>query len=82
MPLTLADMEASLLKNEFKQKEDKYFADLINIEPSAQGEVIFGSSVSGVKGFFATVTMQAANTSTSDSNELFAISTNYKESSY
>ena len=30
MPLTLADMEVSLLKNEFKQKEDKYFADLIN----------------------------------------------------
>ena len=82
MPLTLADMETSLLKNEFKRKEDKYFANLVNTSAFTQGEIIFGKSISGVKGFFATVTMQAANTSTSDSNELFAISTNYKESSY
>ena len=82
MPLTLADMEVSLLKNEFKQKEDKYFADLINTSAFTQGEVIYGKSVSGVKGFFATVSLQATNTATSGTNELFAISTNYKESSY
>ena len=82
MPLTLADMETSLLKNEFKQKEDKYFADLVNTSAFTQGEVIFGQSISGVKGFFATVLLEATNTATSGTNELFAISTNYKESSY
>ena len=82
MPLTLADMETSLLKNEFKQKEDKYFADLVNTSAFTQGEVVFGQSISGVKGFFATVLLEATNTATSGTNELFAISTNYKESSY
>ena len=82
MPLTLADMETSLLKNEFKQKEDKYFADLVNTSAFTQGEVVFGKSISGVKGFFATVLLEATNTATSGTNELFAISTNYKESSY
>jgi len=82
MPLTLADMETSLLKNEFKQKEDKYFANLVNTSAFTQGEVIFGKSISGVKGFFATVLLEATNTATSGTNELFAISTNYKESSY
>ena len=80
--LTLAEMEDSLLKNEFKSKEDKYFANLINASTFTQGEVIFGKSVSGVKGFYATVTMTADNTTTSGTNELFAIGTNYKESSY
>jgi hypothetical protein len=82
MPLTLADMETGLLKNEFKRKEDKYFADLVNTSAFTQGEVIFGKSISGVKGFFATVLLEATNTATSGTNELFAISTNYKESSY
>ena len=82
MPLTLADMETSLLKNEFKRKEDKYFANLVNTSAFTQGEVIFGKSISGVKGFFATVLLEATNTATSGTNELFAISTNYKESSY
>jgi len=80
--VTLADMENSLFKNEFKRKEDKYFANLINASSFTQGEVIFGDSISGVKGFYATVTMSAANTATSGTNELFAIGTNYKESSY
>ena len=84
---TLADMENSLFKNEFKRKEDKYFANLINTSASTQGEVIFGRSISGIKGFFATAKLTATNTSldTQDSsftNELFAVSTNYNESSY
>ena len=71
MPLTLADMETSLLKNEFKRKEDKYFANLVNTSAFTQGEVIFGKSISGVKGFFATVLLEATNTATSGTNELF-----------
>ncbi|MDB4334690.1 hypothetical protein N9988_00505, partial [bacterium] len=57
MPTTLAEMENNLLKNQFKAKEDKYFANLINTSLFAQGEVVFGKSISGVKGFFATVEM-------------------------
>ena len=82
MPTTLAQLETNYLKNEFKKKEDKYFANLINTTAFTQGEVIYGGNVSGVKGYFATVKMSAKNSATSGSNELFAISTNYKESSY
>ncbi len=81
-PMTLAGMEDSLLRNKFKRKEDKYFANLINISPASQGEVIYGQSISGVKGFFATVKMKATNTATSGSNELFSLSSNFSESSY
>ncbi len=82
MPTTLIQLENNYLKNEFKKKEDKYFANLINTTGFTQGEVVYGGSISGVKGYFATVKMKATNTATSGSNELFAISSNYKESSY
>ena len=82
IPLTLLDMEDSLFKNKFKRKEDKYFANLINTSPASQGEVVYGQSISGVKGFFATVKMTATNTATSGSNELFSLSSNFSESSY
>ena len=82
LPTTLAAMESQLLTNEFKAKEDKYFANLINVSPVTSGEVIYGAAISGVKGFFATVKLTATNTATSGTNELFATSTNYIESSY
>jgi hypothetical protein len=82
LPTTLASMESSLFKNEFKRKEDKYFANLINTSAAAGGEVIYGRSISGVKGFFATVKLRATNTTSSGTNELFALSSNYSESSY
>ena len=82
IPLTLASMETAMLKNEFKRKEDKYFANLINTSGFAQGEVVYGKSISGVKGFFATVDMKATNTATSGTNELFSVSLDYNESSY
>ena len=82
MPTTLLDLENQLFKNEFKKKEDKYFADLINTSVFNQGEVVFGSSVSGIKGYTAEALFTATNTATSGTNELFAVSTEYKESSY
>ena len=83
LPTTLANMESSLfLENEFKRKEDKYFANLINTSAATGGEVIYGRSISGVKGFFATVKLRATNTASSGTNELFALSSNYSESSY
>ena len=82
LPTTLAAMESQLLTNEFKAKEDKYFANLINVSAVTSGEVIYGAAISGVKGFFATAKLTATNTATSGTNELFATSVGYVESSY
>mgnify|MGYP003329999280 CR=1 FL=1 len=73
---------AAIVTNHYQEKEDKYFANLINISSPTSGEIVYGKSISGVKGFFATVKMVAKNTEANQTNELFAISTNYKESSY
>ena len=78
---TLADLENQLLQNNFKLKENKYFANLINNSPSKPGEVVWGQDNSGIKGFVATVTMKTEN-SDGGKRELFAVSTNYVESSY
>ena len=75
-------MDAQLLQNIFKPKENKYFANLINSSSAVQGEVVYGGQVSGVKGFFATATFAAQNNADTGKNELFAVSTEYNESSY
>jgi hypothetical protein len=82
MPLTLADLENSLFSNEFKKKEDKYFANLVNTSADSSGEVVYGASISGIKGYTAEVKFTATNTKDNGNNELFAISTEFKESSY
>ena len=47
------------------------------------GAVIYGNSMTGVKGFFNTVTMSLVGTNaTASQKELFAVSTEYVESSY
>jgi hypothetical protein len=53
-----------------------------NSQPKPQ-EILYGSSVSGIKGYLATV--QLSTDSTTDPNgkkELFAVSSNYVESAY
>ena len=77
---TLEQMQNSLLINRFKAKEDKYYADLVNGTPSQNGEVVWGSSSSGVKGFFGEVTM-SINNSGVGKKELFAVSTGFVQSS-
>jgi hypothetical protein len=77
---TLEQMQNSLLINRFKLKEDKYYADLVNGTPSQNGEVVWGSSSSGVKGFFGEVTM-SINNSNVGKKELFAVSTGFAQSS-
>tara|TARA_R110001632_G_scaffold176772_2_gene296514 strand:+ start:6249 stop:7610 length:1362 start_codon:yes stop_codon:yes gene_type:complete len=78
---TLADMQTQLFSNNFKRKENKYFANIVNSSQPEAGQIVFSSSGSGVKGFFATVKMSVDNTLTGK-KELFAVSTNYTESSY
>ena len=77
---TLEQMQNSLLINRFKLKEDKYYADLVNGTPSQNGEIVWGGSSSGVKGFFGEVAM-SINNSGVGKKELFAVSTGFVQSS-
>ncbi len=78
---SLQALENQLLRNNFKVKEGKYFANIINNSVSRAGEVMWGQSSSGIKGFFATIKMSVDN-SLAGKKELFAVSTEYVESSY
>ena len=67
----------------FDRKENKYHANLVNNTSAMQGEVVFGNSMTGIKGYFATVTVSTdATTDPGGFKELFAVSSNYSESSY
>lgn len=66
----------------FVKKEGKYFANLVNNSIATAGEVIFGASMTGVKGYYATVTIETDDTSRSNAVELFAVSSDFVESSY
>jgi hypothetical protein len=63
----------------FYRKEDKYFANIVNNSTVKSGEIVFGKQMTGIKGFFATGIIQ---TNTADAQELFAVSSEYIESSY
>lgn len=67
----------------FDRKENKYFSNLVNQSIASQGEVLWGNSMSGIKGYFATVTVSTDSvTDPGGLKELFAVSSNYAESSY
>jgi len=67
----------------FYRKENKYMSNLINNSSATAGEVIWGSSMTGIKGYFATVTMATdAVTDVGGMKELYAVSSNYVEASY
>tara|TARA_R110002020_G_scaffold54073_1_gene151026 strand:- start:30 stop:1469 length:1440 start_codon:yes stop_codon:yes gene_type:complete len=62
----------------FYRKENKYCANLINNSSPTNGEILFGKQVSGIKGFFAVVTVSTDNiTDQGGYKELFAVSSNY-----
>lgn len=79
---SLIQLEANLFTNNFKQKENKYFANLFNNSAVASGEVIWGQSMSGVKGFYATCTMTLDNNYYPSQGEIYACSSDYVQSSY
>ena len=66
----------------FDKKEGKYMTNLVNASTATEGEVVFGDSMTGVKGYIATVTIKSDTTSRTGPMELFAVSSNYVESSY
>ena len=66
----------------FDRKENKYYANLVNDSSAAQGEVIWGSSISGIKGYFATVIMSTDSvTDVGGSKNLFSVASNFTKSS-
>jgi len=67
----------------FTRKENKYMANIVNNSAIAPGEVRFGNQMSGIKGHFTTVTLSTDTvTDFGGSKELFAVSSEYAESSY
>jgi len=80
LALNNGEMTEQLFTNNFKSKENKFFGNVLNITPYANGgEVQFGQSMSGIKGFFATVTMSTYN-SPNTAPELYVVSSEYKQS--
>jgi len=66
----------------FYLKENKYCANLINNSEVFEGEVLFGASMSGIKGFFATVQLSTDNqTDIGGMKELYAVSSKWVVSS-
>jgi hypothetical protein len=67
----------------FNRKENKYVAAIKNFSGAKENEVLFGNKISGIKGYFVTVTMSTDNsTNLGGPKELFAVSSDYVESSY
>ena len=62
----------------FNRKENKYTANLVNNSLPSQGEIIFGESISGIKGYYSTVTMSTDTvTNLGGEKELFSVSYSY-----
>ena len=62
----------------FDRKENKYVSNLINTSRAAQGEIVFGDQISGIKGFFATVKISTdAVTSPGGFKSLFSVGSEY-----
>lgn len=81
-PQNLTDLEENLFENNFKIKENKYFANIFNNTSAGVGDVLFGQAMSGIKGVYAVCTMSLNNSSYANQGELYACSAEYVESSY
>jgi len=81
LPSNLTDLKSEMFSNKFKRKENKYFANIINNSPATKGEILWGPSVTGIKGFFSTFKFNLDN-SINQKRELFAVSSDTVESSY
>ena len=80
---SLSSLESDMFVNNFKRKENKFFANLINVSPATGGEVLWGATSSGIKGFWSTVKFKLINADyPTTKKELFAVSSDIVESSY
>jgi hypothetical protein len=58
LPIALTTLQDQLFSNNFKVKENKYFGNILNITPASNGTVVYGQSMSGISGFYATGTFR------------------------
>ena len=66
----------------FNRKENKYTANLVNNSLPSQGEIIFGESISGIKGYYSTVTMSTDTvTNLGGEKELYSVGYSYIQNS-
>jgi len=86
---SLNALESDLFSNNFKRKEKKFFANLINNSPASEGEILWGPSSTGLKGFFTEAKVKLVNQEKlvnqdypTTKKELFAVSSDIVESSY
>tara|TARA_R110000744_G_scaffold269165_1_gene382523 strand:- start:54 stop:1769 length:1716 start_codon:yes stop_codon:yes gene_type:complete len=62
----------------FNLKENKYVANLVNNSVASEREVNFGNEISGIKGFYANVTISTdATTDPGGEKQLFSVGTTY-----
>ena len=62
----------------FTRKENRYVANLVSNTPAQAGEIIFGDSISGVKGFFIIGVAQTDNTTdVGGEKQLFSVMSDY-----
>tara|TARA_R110001592_G_scaffold42641_1_gene138432 strand:+ start:5213 stop:6784 length:1572 start_codon:yes stop_codon:yes gene_type:complete len=80
---TLGALESNIFANNFKKKENKFFANLINNSQASGGEILWGQASTGLKGFWSTVKVKLVNANyLTTKKELFAISSDIVQSSY
>ena len=90
-PTSLSGLQNQIFENNFKRKENKYFAKIVNNTSFMAGEIFSGQQTSGLQGFFATIDLTLKNRTINPLNnllegigkkELFSVSSEIIESSY
>ena len=67
-----------LLRAGFDRKENAYVANLVNSSAPAEGEIIFGNQISGIKGFYVTATFSTDTvTDPGGEKQLFSVATDF-----
>ena len=73
-----AALTPPILRAGFDRKENKYVANLINNSIVSTGEIVFGGAMSGIKGYYSTVTISTDNTTNvGGEKELFNVGATY-----
>ncbi len=87
LPVVRANYQATLGTTEpplpryyagFNRKENRYVANLVNNSNASTGEILFGSEISGVKGFYVTGTLSTdLVTNLGGEKQLFSVMSDY-----
>lgn len=71
-------LSGNIFRAGFYRKENKYYANLLNTSPPTKYAVHFGEQMTGIKGFYAVVTMSTdSSTDLGGEKQLFQVGTEY-----